>query len=182
MNIEPRAFYMYKTAAKNPEVFALLSEQPVVIFHSATKQDHRFFFLFSWTGGFASRLYYCFTVSNYWAVECQTVNKLPHCYSGAPTGAGAPESTVYGTVEGQACCLWILTYSWDWNTNEPQKHNLSHLTNPPEAGALLAYFFHCNLKPNPNFFVSFWCFKSCSFHHRKTTKNTPRRELKIWRQ
>lgn len=46
MNIEPRAFYMYETAAKNPQVFALLSEQPVVIFHSATKQDHRFFFLF----------------------------------------------------------------------------------------------------------------------------------------
>lgn len=44
MTIEPRAFYMYKTAAKNPEVFALLSEQPVVIFHSATKQEHRFFY------------------------------------------------------------------------------------------------------------------------------------------
>lgn len=85
MNIEPRAFYMYETAAKNPQVFALLSEQPVVIFHSATKQDHRFFFFFSiftnWRICCAS--VYCFTVSNYWAMECQMVNKLPHCYSGA---------------------------------------------------------------------------------------------------
>lgn len=75
------------------------------------------------------------------------VNKLPHCYSGAPTGAGAGESPVYGTAEDrQACCLWILTYCEYWNTDEPQRHSFSQLTNAPEAGALLAYSFHCTVK------------------------------------
>lgn len=80
MNIEPRAFYMYETAAKNPQVFALLSEQPVVIFHSATKQDHRFFFsfLFSRTGGFAARLYTVlqFLITGLWSAKWSTSSPI----------------------------------------------------------------------------------------------------------
>lgn len=68
-----------------------------MILNSTTKQDCGFFSL---TGGFASCLHYCFTVSNYWAVKCQMVNKLPHCYSGAPTGASVEEGLMFYETAG----------------------------------------------------------------------------------
>lgn len=110
MDREPRAFYVYKPAANNPEVFALLSEQPVVIFHSATEQDHRFFYFHE----LEDLPHVCIIVLQFlitglwrakWSTSIPIVTQVCQLVR-APVRA----LPVYGTAGEQACCLWIFTH------------------------------------------------------------------------
>ena len=97
INTEPRALYMYKTDAKILKcLLCCISSR---LWFCTQPQSTIVHFFFSLTGGFASHLYYWFTVSNYRAVRRQMVNKLSYCLSGAPSGTSWSEPCFMGLLD-----------------------------------------------------------------------------------